>query len=108
MKLLDGIYKDDPVTLNDLVSYIISPLSDLPDDKRDYGLALKVASRANLLAAGKDGKILRNLALAYFKTGDPVRAVQFQQSTMELLGGRDEEMNKQLDRYRQAAIRSNR
>ncbi len=54
-------------------------------DLRDPSEALPVAIRANELSGGDRPNILDTLALAYFRNGDPDRALKTQRTALALL-----------------------
>jgi thiol-disulfide isomerase/thioredoxin len=112
LKLVEGVYKDNAEMLNQIAWLNLDPDSNVPADRRDYKLALKAAIQANELTKGTNGAIADSLALAYFKTGDPVKALAIQEKVIKLteadgLDGEEEkkafdEMKARLEEYKKA------
>jgi thiol-disulfide isomerase/thioredoxin len=101
-KLVDGLLKDDAQSLNEIAWTNLDPKGPIDDAKRDVKLALRAATRANELTKGESGAILDTLALAYFKSGDPAKALEAQEKAIKLMGDEDEGMKDRLKQYRKA------
>jgi thiol-disulfide isomerase/thioredoxin len=101
-KLVEGALKDEGQSLNEIAWMNIDPASKIPDADRDVKLALKAATRANELTKGESGAILDTLALAYFKTGEPAKALEAQEKAIKLMGDSDAGMKDRLEQYRKA------
>jgi thiol-disulfide isomerase/thioredoxin len=104
MKLVEGAFKDNSEALNQIAWINLDPDGDIPEDKRDHKLALKAAQKANDLAKGENGAILDTLGLAYFKTGDVVKALEVQEKAVKLTPDGDgaAEMKARLNQYKKA------
>jgi thiol-disulfide isomerase/thioredoxin len=110
MKLVEVTFKENPRALSLLAWMQLDPEGELAADKRDNKLALKAAVRANELTQGEDGTILDVLAQAYFKTGDPTKALEAQEKAVKLLPEGDSpeerqarvEVKARLEQYKKA------
>jgi len=100
--LVDGARSKDADALNHVSWMNIDPDSKVDDSRRDYQLALKAAIRANDLTKGENGAILDTLALAYFHTGEPSKALEAQEKAIKLIGDDDPGLRDRLKRYRKA------
>lgn len=100
-RLIEGPYRDDAQSLNELSWRI---LTDPSIEKRDVDLALRAATRANDLAKGADPSILDTLARAHFEKGDVAKAVEVQTLAVEKATEEDmkQELQEALDRYVEA------
>ena len=56
-----------------------------PETLRDPALALEFSKRSNEMTDHKDAGYLDTLALAYFLTGDPQRAIEWEEKAIDLL-----------------------
>jgi thiol-disulfide isomerase/thioredoxin len=101
-KLVEGILKDDPEDLNDIAWLNLDEEGEIPEGMRDLKMALKAALRANELSKGEDGEILDTLALAYFKTGDPAKALETQEKALKATPDADADKKARLKRYQKA------
>jgi thiol-disulfide isomerase/thioredoxin len=100
--LVDGALRKDSDALNHVAWMNIDPDSKVDDARRDFQLALKAAIRANDLTRGENGAILDTLALAYFRTGEPFKALEAQEKAIKLLGDDDPGLRDRLKQYRTA------
>jgi thiol-disulfide isomerase/thioredoxin len=101
-KLVEGAIKDESELLNQIAWVNLDPDSTLADTDRDFKLALKAAKRADELTKGENGAILDTLALAYFKTGEPKKALEAQEKAVKLMPDADPSMKDRLEQYRKA------
>jgi thiol-disulfide isomerase/thioredoxin len=101
-KLVEGALKDESEALNQIAWMNLDPDSNVAEGDRDYKLALKAAKRADELTKGDNGPILDTLALAYFKTGEPKKALEAQEKAVKLIGDADPGLKDRLDQYRKA------
>ncbi len=101
-KLVDGPLKDKAQALNQIAWSNIDPDSRIDEAKRDVKLALRAAIRADELSKGENGPILDTLALAYFKTGEPAKALKAQEKAVKLMGEGDAGVMERLEQYRKA------
>ena len=101
-KLVEGAFKDQAEALNQIAWFNVDPENNIDRDKRDFKLARKAATRANELTKGENGPILDTLALAYFRTGEPAKALEAQENAIKLMGDGDEGMKDRLEQYRKA------
>jgi thiol-disulfide isomerase/thioredoxin len=84
--------KDDAESLNEIAWTIL----DNPRvEKKDLGLALKLATRADTLTNHANPAVLDTLARAHFEKGDVDKAVEIQTRAVEKAG--DDEMKKQME-----------
>jgi len=81
-----------------------------PDEKlQDASKAMELAKKALELTEGKDGLVHETLAEAYFRQGDPLKAVDHQRKAIELGsqkcpdGSCVKEMQQRLQKYEMAA-----
>jgi thiol-disulfide isomerase/thioredoxin len=101
-KLVEGALKDESNALNQIAWLNLDPDSNVADADRDFKLALKAAKRAGEITKGEDGPILDTLALAYFKTGEPKKALDAQEKAIKLMGDAEPGMKDRLNQYRKA------
>jgi thiol-disulfide isomerase/thioredoxin len=106
-KLVDGLFKDDADSLNQLAWSVVDPeATDV--EKHDLAFALKAASRANELTSGKSPGILDTLAKVHFDMGDVAKAIDIQQKAVDAT--QDAQMKKdlteRLEQYKKAAGKS--
>ncbi len=101
-KLVEGPIKDEAQALNQLAWSNLDPDSRVDAAKRDVKLALKAATRADELTNGENGPILDTLALAYFRNGEPARALKAQEKAVKLMGDGNAGMIERLEQYRKA------
>ncbi|GAB4467783.1 MAG: hypothetical protein OHK0029_39840 [Armatimonadaceae bacterium] len=81
--LSDGMFKDDPMSLNELAW---SMVGDEPQWKKpDYALALKLARRAAELTKNQEPPVLDTLAMAYYRAGNLGQAITTQKQAIALL-----------------------
>jgi len=102
-KLVDKLCNDNAMALNAIAWGIVDPEVKIDESKRDYKLALRAATRANELTKGENFAILDTLALATFETGDPAKAVEYQEKAIKLATQKDPSMTERLEKYRKAA-----
>ena len=102
IKLVEGPLKEEAQALNQIAWANLDPKSKIDDSKRDFKLALKAAIKADELTKGENGPILDTLALAYFKTGEPVKALKAQEKAIKLMGDGDAGMKERMEQYRKA------
>ncbi|HWB19314.1 MAG TPA: tetratricopeptide repeat protein, partial [Phycisphaerales bacterium] len=95
-------HNDDSMMLNQLAWMIVNA----PDSaKHDYDLALKVASRANEVASGKDPAVLDTLAFCYFNKGQLEEAVKTEKAALALNPAQEElvdELKANLEKFENA------
>ena len=101
-RLVEGVLKDEAEGLNMLAWTIIAPGRGGEGAKRDVPLARKAATRADELTHHENGPILDTLALAYFESGEPEKALEAQQKAVKLMGDGDEGVKERLEKYRKA------
>ncbi len=90
----DGTLKDDENALNEIAWTIL----DAPGvESRDFDLAIKLATRANEVAKGKDAGILDTLARAQWENGDKAGAVATQQKAIAAASSGPAEMKSELE-----------
>jgi tetratricopeptide (TPR) repeat protein len=101
-KLMDGVYKADPVNLNGIAWYIVDPADAV--EKKDLELAKKAGARANELTKGADPAILDTYALALFLSGDVDQAIELQEKAVPLSKGKDfeKEVTDRLEMFKKA------
>jgi thiol-disulfide isomerase/thioredoxin len=101
-KLVDENFKTNPQMLNGIAWAI---LDDGGLEKRDFDLALRAATRANELTAGKDPAVLNTLARAHFEKGEVAKAVELQTAALGLSTDENQKKDLQarLDKYQEAA-----
>ncbi len=80
-ELLEKQLKDEHEALNALAWSI---LDEGEIEKRDFDLALAMASRASELTKGLDPAVLDTLALAYHKKGNSKKALEVQKKAIEI------------------------
>jgi thiol-disulfide isomerase/thioredoxin len=102
LKLIDGPFKDNVEELNALAWANLDDEGEIPANMRDSKMALKAALRANEVSKGKEGEILNTLALAYFKNGDPAKAVETQEKAIKLTPEPEADMAARLKKYQKA------
>ena len=83
-KCVDGYFKDDSDSLNDIAWYILDS-AGLP--RRDLPLAHRAALRANELTKGADASVLDTLARSHFMRGEIDAAIETQQKAIRLADG---------------------
>jgi len=77
-------YKDNPHVLNLIAWTMVDP--EVPFDKPDLDLALKVALRANELVKAQKSDILDTLARVYFVRGEIDKAIEIQTQSVAKAG----------------------
>lgn len=82
-QLLDGVYKDNSMALNQLAWSMVEEPSKAKTP--DYALAVRIAYRASELTKHKDAMVLDTLAFAYFKNGQVDKAIETQEKAVSLL-----------------------
>ncbi|MBX3385612.1 MAG: redoxin family protein [Phycisphaeraceae bacterium] len=99
--LIDGSYRNDAQSLNELAWRI---LTDPSIERRDLDLAMRAATRSNELTKGQDPSILDTLARAHFEKGDVDKAVDIQRTAVEKATEEDmkRELEEALSRYLEA------
>jgi len=99
-ELVNGPLADQSGELNKLAWNIVDPTGDIPDAKRDLGLARLAADRANELTLEKSSSILDTLARVVYLQGDLEAAVLYQGQAVERSSGRQREsLDKLLQSY---------
>jgi Tfp pilus assembly protein PilF len=77
---------DQMMMMNDF-AWDIMMRKNIDDAKRDYEIAVKVASKANTITKGKNSFILDTYAMALYKTGKYEEALAAQQKAVNLAPG---------------------
>jgi thiol-disulfide isomerase/thioredoxin len=105
--LVEELFKDNANGLNNVAWWIVDPARKDKTDAKLVKLALAAAVRADDLLKGENANVADTLALAYFRTGDPTKALEIQERVMKLVKGtpqeKDKEMRDRLEQYRKAA-----
>jgi thiol-disulfide isomerase/thioredoxin len=105
-KLVDGLFKKDPMVLNEIAWSIVNPDSPKKPTPELLTLALKTAQRADKLKEGKDPAIADTLAKAYFDHGDIDKAIETQTRAVNLAMGtqyeKDPSLKERLEQYQKA------
>jgi tetratricopeptide (TPR) repeat protein len=91
-KLADGIYKDNPMMLNNMAWEIVNDENAF--QKPDYNLAVYMAEKAVALSKGQDSYSVDTLAYAYFKAGDQAKGIAMQEKAVAL-AAKDESVDKE-------------
>ena len=106
-KLVDGVYKDDADTLNQMAWWVVDPDAE-GVEKRDFAFALKAAERANALTNGKSPGILDTLAKVHFDMGEIAKAIELQQKAVDLTDDAQmkKDLTERLEQYKKAAGKS--
>jgi len=105
-KMVETLSPNDAWSLQDKAWFLLT----CPDEtQQDSSKAMELAKKALELTQGKDGVVQETLAEAYFRQGDPVKAVEHQKKAIEL-GSRNcldgscvQEMAQRLQKYEMAA-----
>jgi thiol-disulfide isomerase/thioredoxin len=106
-KLAEESYKDDALKLNLLAWWIVEPdAAHAP--RRDLGIALQLAKRADELTKHKNAAIMDTLAVVYFESGDVNKALEIQEQAVKLAAGTMylPDLSKRLEQYRAAQKQS--
>ena len=82
----DQMIMNDQMMMNGF-AWDIMTKKNIDDAKRDYEIAVKVASIANTITKGKNSFILDTYAMALYKTGKYEEAVAAQQKALDLAPG---------------------
>ncbi|MBI4962555.1 MAG: tetratricopeptide repeat protein [Desulfomonile tiedjei] len=105
-KKVEQLNSNDAWSIQDKAWFLLT----CPDEKlQDSSKALELAKKALELSEGKDGVVHETLAEAYFRQGDPVKAVDHQRKAIELGSQRCpdgscvKEMQQRLQKYEMAA-----
>ena len=70
-------------------------LTEVEPARQDLPIALQAATKANIMAKGKNAAILDTLALALFKNGKVAQAIEVQKEALKLVAG-DERMENEF------------
>jgi len=105
-KKVETLSPNDAWSLQDKAWFLMT----CPDEtQQDSSRAMELAKKALELSQGKDGVVRETLAEAYFRQGDPVKAVEHQKKAIEL-GSKNcpdgscvKEMLQRLQKYEMAA-----
>lgn len=105
-KKVETLSPNDAWSLQDKAWFLMT----CPDESlQDSGKAMDLAKKAAELTQGKDGVVLETLAEAYFRQGDPVKAIEIQKKAIEIGskscpdGSCTKEMQQRLQKYEMAA-----
>ena len=105
-KKVEELSPEDAWTLQDKAWFLMT----CPDEQvQNPAKAMELAQKALKVAAGKDGLIYETLAEAYFKQGDPLKAVEVQKKAIEMGSKRCpdgsciKEMKDRLQKYEMTA-----
>lgn len=105
-KHMGGALKDEAELLNAIASSLIDPAQSSAYEKKDYDFALRCATRASASVKGKadEATMLDTLAAVHFIKNEFAKAVEVQTRVVELLAGKDEEVDAKatLERYKEA------
>jgi thiol-disulfide isomerase/thioredoxin len=95
-RLVDSIYKNDPIWLLRIAGMLISEGKPAPVF---VPLALRASERANVLTNGKEVVVLDTLAGVYFATGSTQKAITTQEKAILLARGTAMASNKTLQEH---------
>jgi len=105
-KKVEQLSPNDAWSIQDKAWFLLT----CPDEKlQDASKAMELAKKALELTEGKDGLVHETLAEAYFRQGDPLKAVDHQRRAIELGSQRCpdgscvKEMQQRLQKYEMAA-----
>jgi len=105
-KKVERLSPNDAWSIQDKAWFLLT----CPDEKlQDASKAMELAQKALELTGGKDGLVHETLAEAYFRQGDPLKAVDHQKKAIELGSQRCpdascvKEMQQRLQKYEMAA-----
>jgi len=105
-KRVETLSPNDAWSLQDKAWFLLT----CPDEtQQDSSKAMELAKKALELTEGKDGMVQETLAEAYFRQGDPAKAVEHQKKAIELGsqncpdGSCVQEMLQRLQKYEMAA-----
>jgi len=105
-KKVEQLSPNDAWSIQDKAWFLLT----CPDEKlQDASKAMELAKKALELTEGKDGLVHETLAEAYFRQGDPLKAVDHQRKAIELGsqkcpdGSCVKEMQQRLQKYEMAA-----
>jgi tetratricopeptide (TPR) repeat protein len=105
-KKVEKLSPNDAWSIQDKAWFLLT----CPDEKlQDASKAMELAQKALKLTGGKDGLVHETLAEAYFRQGDPLKAVDHQKKAIELGSQRCpdvscvKEMQQRLKKYEMAA-----
>jgi len=105
-KKVEQLSPNDAWSIQDKAWFLLT----CPDEKlQDASKAMELAKKALELTEGKDGLVHETLAEAYFRQGDPLKAVDHQKRAIELGsqkcpdGSCVKEMQQRLQKYEMAA-----
>ena len=99
VRLIDNVFKDNAMALNQLVWPIVDPDSKAKQSGADVKLALKGAIRADELSKSKDAAIADTLAAAYSASGDYAKAIEVQTRVLALAKGTELEKDPSLKQH---------
>jgi tetratricopeptide (TPR) repeat protein len=105
-KIVEKLSPNDPWSIQDEAWFRLT----CPDETlQDSSKAMELARKALELTGGKDGLVHETLAEAYFRQGDPLKAVEHQKKAIQLGsqkcpdGSCTKEMEQRLQKYEMAA-----
>jgi thiol-disulfide isomerase/thioredoxin len=85
-KLVENVFKDDAMQLNELAWNIVAPeaVAEKKPDAKVLKMALAAATRANELSKGEDANVLDTLGQATFLSGDTAKAIELAEKALKL------------------------
>lgn len=105
-KMVEKLSPNDAWSMQDKAWFLLT----CPDETlQDSSKAMQLAKKALELTGGKDGLVHETLAEAYFRQGDPLKAIDHQKKAIELGsekcpdGSCTKEMQQRLQKYEMAA-----
>jgi tetratricopeptide (TPR) repeat protein len=105
-KSAKGVFQSDVNGLHQLAMMMIDPELGAKVEKKNYELALKLATRAAELSKGKDYEavVLSTLAAVHSTKGELAKAVEVQTRAVDLMKGKQgiEEFEAKLEIYKKA------
>lgn len=81
-RLFEVVIKNDPINLNQVAWYMVDDDVNMKD--ADYGLAVKIATKAVELSKNKDASIMDTLGYALFKNKQIDKAIEVQEKAVKL------------------------
>lgn len=102
-EMAEKSYSNNAMMLNNMAWTLIDPESERKPGEKAIKAALKMSQKSNELTNMSEGGYLDTLALAYFLSGDPQKALELQEKAVKLAGDElDPSMKTRLEDYRKA------
>jgi thiol-disulfide isomerase/thioredoxin len=100
-RLVNEIYKDDGMKLNEIAWAFVDPARPSKANKTQIALALKAAQRGVDVSKGKDHAVIDTLACAHFANGDTPKAIECIEKALKMAPD-EKEYKDRLEMFKKA------